>query len=66
MNIEGPKTQTYLSENSGAFGHPSFFSAEDILGWREAWNIADREMAVEWEGLKMELEERKRRKNTPP
>lgn len=40
-------------------------SAEEILSSREALNIADREMAVEWAGLKMEREELRRTKPTP-
>ena len=40
-------------------------SAEEILSSREALNIADNEMAVEWAGLKMELEELRRTKPTP-
>ena len=40
--------------------------AEDILLSREAWKIAKREMAVEWEGFKEEGEELRRTKPTPP
>ena len=40
--------------------------AEDILLSREAWEIADRELEVEWIGIKEEGEELRRTKPTPP
>ncbi len=40
--------------------------AEDILLSREAWKIADRELAVEWVGIKEEREKIRRTKPTPP
>ncbi|MDE0019489.1 MAG: hypothetical protein OXU51_25130 [Candidatus Poribacteria bacterium] len=40
--------------------------AEDILLSREAWEIADRELQVEWIGIKEEGKELRRTKPTPP
>ena len=40
--------------------------AEDILLSREAWEIADREVSVEWAGIKEERAELRRTKPTPP